>query len=87
LTIFDAPLALRNFVFGIRVARWYIFKPKIPIGVNFEGPWNGKVWYILWPFEIYYSHLGNLAAIWCMFPRFVILCQSKIWQPCLESLR
>jgi hypothetical protein len=23
-----------------RVARWYIFKPKIPIGVNFGGPCN-----------------------------------------------
>jgi hypothetical protein len=24
-----------------RVARWFIFKPKIPIWVNFGGPWNG----------------------------------------------
>jgi hypothetical protein len=23
---------------GCRVARWYIFKPKIPIRVNFGGP-------------------------------------------------
>jgi hypothetical protein len=29
-----------------RVARWFIFKPKIPILVNFGGPWNGKCWYI-----------------------------------------
>jgi hypothetical protein len=36
-----------------RVARWYIFKPKIPTWVNFGGPWNGKGWYILWPFGIY----------------------------------
>jgi hypothetical protein len=25
-----------------RVARWFIFKPKIAIWVNFGGPWNGK---------------------------------------------
>jgi hypothetical protein len=30
-----------------RVARWFIFKPKILIWVNFGGPWNGKYWYIL----------------------------------------
>jgi hypothetical protein len=41
----------------VRVARWYIFKPKIPIWVNFGGPWNRKDLYILWPFGIYYGHL------------------------------
>jgi hypothetical protein len=25
----------------------FILKPKIPIWVNFGGPWNGKYWYIL----------------------------------------
>jgi hypothetical protein len=40
-----------------RVARWFIFKPKLQIWVNFGGPWNGKYWHILWPFEIYYGHL------------------------------
>jgi hypothetical protein len=25
-----------------RVARWYVFKSKIPIWVNFGGPWNEK---------------------------------------------
>jgi hypothetical protein len=25
-----------------RVARWFIFKPKIAIWVNFAGPRNGK---------------------------------------------
>jgi hypothetical protein len=29
-----------------RFARWYIFGPKIPIWVNFGGPWNGKVYKI-----------------------------------------
>jgi hypothetical protein len=30
---------------GSRVARWYIFKPKIQIWVNFGWPWNGKVFF------------------------------------------
>jgi hypothetical protein len=41
-----------------------IFKPKIPILVNFGGPWNGKGWYIvrsfetiLQPFGIYYGNM------------------------------
>jgi thiol-disulfide isomerase/thioredoxin len=34
----------------IRVARWFILKPKVPIWVNFGGPWIGKCKYILWPF-------------------------------------
>jgi hypothetical protein len=37
--------------------------PKIPIWVNFEGPWNGECWYVLvtWnnlrPFGIFYGQL------------------------------
>jgi hypothetical protein len=30
-----------------RVARWFVFKPKIPILVKFGGPWNRKCGYIL----------------------------------------
>jgi hypothetical protein len=67
-----------------RVARWCIFKPKIPIWVNFGGPWNGKVWYSLWQFEIYITAIwyilwpfGNLAAIWCNFPLFWVHCVKK----------
>jgi hypothetical protein len=47
-----------------RVARWYIFKPKIPIWVNFGGSWSEKGWYILLPFGIFYSHLVLLRGIW-----------------------
>jgi hypothetical protein len=36
-----------NFAVSGRVARWFVFKPKIPIWVNFGGSWNGKSWYIL----------------------------------------
>jgi hypothetical protein len=27
---------------AVRVARWFLFKPKIQIWVNFLGPYNGK---------------------------------------------
>jgi hypothetical protein len=27
-----------------RVARWFLFKPKIPILDNFGGPYIGKCW-------------------------------------------
>jgi hypothetical protein len=36
------------------------------IWVNFGGPWNGKVCYILCHFGIYYSHLVHIMAIWYM---------------------
>jgi hypothetical protein len=71
---------------NIRVARWFVFKPKIPILVNFEGLWNGEcwnvlffghlehftvTWYILWP-------IGNLVGIWYTYiPRFGICTVSK----------
>jgi hypothetical protein len=32
------------------VARWFSFKRKIPIWVNFGGPWAGKCLNILRPF-------------------------------------
>jgi hypothetical protein len=47
-----------------RVARLYIFKPKIQIWVNFVGPLTGKCWYILWPIVIYFGHLVYFMAIW-----------------------
>jgi hypothetical protein len=42
------------------VARWFVFKPKIPIWLNFGGPYKGKCWYILWSFGIFYGHLVML---------------------------
>jgi hypothetical protein len=67
-----------------RVARWFVFKPKIPIWVNFGGSYRMEnarifydhlkyftvIWYILWPF-------GNVVVIWYIFLRFGILCQEK----------
>jgi hypothetical protein len=40
-----------------RVARWSVFKPKIPIWVNFGEPWNGKGWHIQWLFGTYQGYL------------------------------
>jgi hypothetical protein len=34
------------------------------------------IWYILWPLGIFY---GDLV----IFPRFGMLVQGKIWQPCV----
>jgi hypothetical protein len=39
--------AVSVFSLIIRVARWFVFKPKIPIWVIFAGSCNGKSWYIL----------------------------------------
>jgi hypothetical protein len=61
-----------------RVARWYFFKPKIPIWVNFGGSCNGKCWYIrsiLLPFGLFYGHLVYFPPFWYIVPR-------KIWQSC-----
>jgi hypothetical protein len=53
LAWFDAS----TFESPIRVARWYILKPKIPIWVNFWRSCNGFCWNIL-------GHLIYFTAIW-----------------------
>jgi hypothetical protein len=47
-----------------RVARWYIFKPKIAIWVNFEGSCSGKCWYIFCRFGLFYGNLIYFMDIW-----------------------
>jgi hypothetical protein len=50
----------------LRVARWHIFKTKIPVWENFGGSCNGRCWYItymaIWsillPFGIFCDHFG-----------------------------
>jgi hypothetical protein len=76
-----------------RVARGFVFKPKIPIWVNVGGPylqWKmlaelyglleyfTAIWYIIWPF-------GNIMVIWYIFPRFVIFCPEKSGNPADEE--
>jgi hypothetical protein len=76
---------------GFRVVRWIVFKPKLPIWVNFIGSCNGSCCYILWPFGIFYGHLVYFVAIWCIlllfgifFPFWYVV-PRKIWQPWLAS--
>jgi hypothetical protein len=74
-----------------RVARWYIFKPKIPIwqflmGLEMEkiGILNGHlehitdIWYIVWPFWQFCGNLVYFSPFWSIESR-------KIWQPCSET--
>jgi hypothetical protein len=53
-----------------RDARWYIFKPKIQICVNFGSSCNGRCWYMLWPFGIFFGHLVYFLVIWFIFWSF-----------------
>jgi hypothetical protein len=62
-----------------RVSRWFVFKPKIPIWVNFIGSCNGSCWYILWAFGIFYCHLVFFIVIWYIVFWYVV--PKRIWQP------
>jgi hypothetical protein len=55
----------------LRVARWFVLKPKIPIWVNIGGPKIGKCLNIFWPFGIFYKHLGFFMTIWYICVQFV----------------
>jgi hypothetical protein len=55
-----------------RVARWYIFRPKFAIWVNFGGSCNGRCWYVLWTFGLLYGHLIYFTAIWSIIRTFDI---------------
>jgi hypothetical protein len=81
---FETAIAIRS-----RVARWFVFKPKIQICVNFRGSCNGRCWYILWTLGTVFYILwtfgivrGNLVYIflsWYFVPR-------KFWQPWLRCI-
>jgi hypothetical protein len=79
---------------SIRIARWLVFKPKIPIRVNFGGPLIDKclyfygyweyvmgIWDILWLFGICYGYLVYFVFIWYIFPFFGIKYQEKFGNP------
>jgi hypothetical protein len=76
---------VKRSVFGIRVARWFVFEPKIPIWINFGGPCDGRCWYILWPFGLFYGHLSILygllvyfMVIWYIFPVLVSFSKKNL---------
>jgi hypothetical protein len=53
-------------IFGhcTRVARWFVFKPKIQSWVNFGGSCNGRCWYILCTLGPFYGLLLYFMDIW-----------------------
>jgi hypothetical protein len=70
-----------------RVARWFVFKPKIPIWVNFLGSCNGKSVYVTYDHLVYFTAIGII--LWPLgkfcrhlvyFPRFWYFVPRKIWQ-------
>jgi hypothetical protein len=61
-----------------------IFKPKIPFWENFGGSCNGRCWYILWTFGLFYGHLKYFMTTWYILwrdgtfsPRFGLWYQEK----------
>jgi hypothetical protein len=52
-TVLRQQSLLRSHTDTVRVARCYIFMPKMTIWVNFKKPLNGNFLYILWPFGIF----------------------------------
>jgi hypothetical protein len=72
---------------GTRVARWYIFRPKIPIWVKLGGGFEKKmllyymaIWNILWQFDMKYGHLVFFVVIWYFSPVWYFE-PRIIWQP------
>jgi hypothetical protein len=67
-----------------RVARWYIFKPKIQIWVTFGVYCNERRGQFLRPFGLFYSHLVYYVVILVYFSPFWYVVPRKIWQPCCD---
>jgi hypothetical protein len=57
--IYRSAVALFALVWS-RGARWFVFKPKIPIWVNVGGSCYGKSWHILLPLGTYSSRECSL---------------------------
>jgi hypothetical protein len=58
------PTYVRRYILT-RIARWDILKPKIPIWVNFVGP-----------FGLFYDHLEYFMVIWYILP-VLVYCVKK----------
>jgi hypothetical protein len=72
-----------------RVARWDIFKPKIPIWINFGGSCMMLIYFTanFRSFGIFYGHLVDFSPFWYIFPRFDMLHQEKYGNPATKSLQ
>jgi hypothetical protein len=80
ITSKHCPRFNRSCSIWIRVARWHIFKPKIPIRVNFEGLAMEDIyfmvlWHIVWSFGVCISWL------FCTVTPFCYVVPRKIRQP------
>jgi hypothetical protein len=77
-------------LYQTRVARWFAFKPKIQIWVNFGGSCNGRCRYILWTLGPFYGLLLHFMDIWYSLWKFGIFFpfwyfeRRKLWQPCIR---
>jgi hypothetical protein len=68
-----------------RVARWYIFKPKIPIWVFIGGPWNGKCLYILQSFGRHSLCIWYILCSFGIFFPVLVCCTKKNLAPLVRS--
>jgi hypothetical protein len=59
------------------------FKPEIPIWVNFRGFCNGRRWYIVWPFSLFYTHYQKISKVFFLIPG-TLISSPKFWA--LESI-
>jgi hypothetical protein len=69
----------------IRVARWYIFKPKIPIWVNFGGSSMDDVgilyvrqFDLFYDILVYCGHLVYFMIVWYIYPILGSLCKRRL---------
>jgi hypothetical protein len=71
-----------------RVARWFIFKPKIPIWVNFGYfmvIWNGIFILPFGTFCVHLVHFGFICVHLISFSGFGIMYQEKSGNPASEA--
>jgi hypothetical protein len=59
------------FLVPTRVARWFVFKPKIPIWVNFGGSCNRK------DHLVYFTAIGNISRPFGIFSPVLVYCTKK----------
>jgi hypothetical protein len=87
-TLLLSKVYFRFFYLRARVARWFIFKPKILIWGNFGGYCNVRCWYIVCSFGqrpghlVYFMTIRYISPILVYFSPFWIVEPRKIWQPC-----
>jgi hypothetical protein len=84
--------SLNGLKLGRSVARWHIFKPKLPLWVNFKClamKYAGKVkghfvyfppiWYILWPFGTFCGHFGNFSRFGIFTKKHLATLLGRSW--------